>query len=321
MHQAICDGWSLGVLIEDIATSYDAFSSGRESPLAPLSYQYADYAHWQRHWRSNPQIVAQLAYWREQLREPLPIIELAKSADRSGLDDLRTTRRRWGLPASLATAARSFGHQEGGTLFIALLAALKTLLHGYLGQDDLRVAANVANRNRPGTELLIGPFVNTVILRTNLGGDPSAREVLRRVRATTLRAFQHQDLPFEELALTLESERGLRPESLARVMILLQNASLRPQAGSRGSLAFEEADPTLIHPLVSITTFDIILALVETHIGLVGTCIYKPHLFSAETVDRLLQDFETTIEQMVTHPERPISAIQLSAMRNDRAGN
>jgi Condensation domain len=311
MHQIICDGWSLGVLVEEIAALYDTFSRGGQSPLAPLSYQYADYAHWQRNWKSNPEMVAQLAYWREQLRDPLPAIELVKTSDRSPIDDLRTARRRWSLPPSLAEAATRLSHQEGGTLFMALVAALKMLLRGYLGQDDLRVATNVANRNRPGTEALIGPLANAVILRTNLDGDPSPREVLRRVRATTLRAFEHQDLPFEELALTLEAERGLRPESLARIMILLQNAALRPQARPEGLLAVEEADPTLISPLVTATTFDVILALVETPIGLVGTCIYKPHILSVETIDRLLRDFEATVELMVTHPERPISAFAL----------
>jgi hypothetical protein len=320
MHQVICDGSSLGVLIEELAALYDAFSSGGKSPLPELSYQYADYAHWQRQWKSNPETLAQLAYWREQLREPLPDIELAQRGDRTPLDDLRTARRRWGMPASLAKAASRLSHQEGGTLFMALVAALKTLLHGYLGETDMRVATNVANRNRPGAEALIGPLVNTVILRTNLGGDPSTREVLRRVRATTIAAFEHQDLPFEELALSLETERDVAPESLARIMILLQNATLRPRVSSAGALAFEEADPTLISPLVTTTTFDVIFALVEVGIGLIGTCIYKPHLFSPETVDRLLRDFESTLEQMVTEPERPISAIRVTGMRDARAG-
>ena len=257
----------------------------------------------------------------QRVREPLPIIELAKSGNRSAMDDLRTARRRWGLPASLAEAARRFSHQQGGTLFMALVAALKMLLHDYLGQDDLLVATNVANRNRPGAESLIGPLANTVILRTNLAGDPSPQEVLRRVRATTLQAFEHQDLPFEDLALALEAERDRRPESLARIMILLQNAALRPRARSEGSLAFREADPTLILPLVTATTFDVILALVETTNGLVGTCIYKPHLFSAESIDRLLRDFERAVEQLVTQPERPISTIRLPGKSNDRAGN
>ena len=172
MHQIICDGWSLGVLVEELIASYDAFSAGEESPLAPLSIQYADFAHWQRHWPSHPDIVAQLEYWREQLRDPLPVMQLARVRPSRTIDDLRTARREWALPAGLAEAAKRFSHGEGGTLFMALVAALKTLLHRYLGQDDLRVATNVANRNRPGTEGLIGPLANTVILRTNLAWRP-----------------------------------------------------------------------------------------------------------------------------------------------------
>jgi acyl-CoA synthetase (AMP-forming)/AMP-acid ligase II/acyl carrier protein len=311
MHQVICDGWSLGVFVEELVTLYDTFSAQGESTMAPLSYQYADFAHWQRRWRSHPEIVAQLAYWREQLREPLPVIQLAKADRRRTSDDLQTVRRRWTLPASLVDAARRFGHQERGTLFMVLVAALKTLLHRYVGEDDLRVATNVANRNRPGTEALIGPLVNTVILRTDLGGDPSSQEVLRRVRAATLGAFDHQDLPFDELAEALERERAIRPTSLAQIMILLQNANLRPPTRFEGTLACEEANPNMILPLVTITTFDLILALVESSFGLVGTCIYKPHLFSAGEIDRLLQGFENVIEQMVAWPERSISAIRV----------
>jgi non-ribosomal peptide synthetase component F len=181
------------------------------------------------------------------------------------------------------------------------------------------VATNVANRNRPGTEALIGPLTNTVVLRTNLSGDPSSREVLRRVRATTLAAFDHQDLPFEEVAETLERERATRPASLAQIMILLQNATLRPPARFEGTLACEEAIPSIVLPLVTTTTFDVIFALIESGLGLVGTCIYKPHLFSAEEIDRLLQGFETVIEQMVAQPEQPISEIRVLQW-NDRAG-
>ncbi len=315
MHQVVCDGWSLGVFVEELVTLYDTFSAHGESPLAPLSYQYADFAHWQRHWKSHSEIVAQLEYWREQLREPLPVIHLAKPGCRRTSDDFQTLRRRWTLRASLVEAARRFGHQERGTLFTVLVAALKTLLHRYLGEDDLRVATNIANRNRPGTEALIGPLANTVILRTNLGGDPNSQEVLRRVRATTLAAFDHQDLPFEELAETLERERAIRPASLAQIMILFQNATLRPQARFGGTLACEEANPNMILPLVTTTTFDVIFALIESSLGLAGTCIYKPHLFSTKEIDRLLQGFEHVIEQMVAQPERPISAIRVLEMR------
>jgi non-ribosomal peptide synthetase component F len=214
------------------------------------------------------------------------------------------------LSASLAEAAKRFSRQEGGTLYMALVAALQTLLHRYLGQDDVRVATNVANRNRPGTEALIGPLVNTVILRTNLGGDPNPREVMRRVRSTALAAFAHQDLPFEELVQTLERERRLAP--LANAMMIFQNSALRPTANSGHKLSFEEANPNMLVPLVTMTSFDVILMLRETPSGLAGTCVYKPHLFRTGKINRLLRDFEEVLKHMTTQPEQPISAIRVS---------
>ena len=203
---------------------------------------------------------------------------------------------------------------------MVLVAALKTLLHRNLGEEDLRVATNVANRNRPGTQALIGPLVNTLILRTNLGGDPSSHEVLRRVRATTLAAFDHQDLPFEELAEALECEQAIRPASLAQVMILFQNATLRSPARLEAKLACEEANPDMILPLVTTTTFDVILAFVESSTGLSGTCIYPPHIFSIEEIDRLLQGYESVLNQMVMRPEQSISAIRVvDQLRSDPA--
>jgi non-ribosomal peptide synthetase component F len=193
---------------------------------------------------------------------------------------------------------------------MALVAALKELLHRYLGQDDVRVATNVANRNRPGTDALIGPLVNTVVLRTNLGGDPNHREVMRRVRSTAIAAFAHQNLPFEELVQTLDRERQLAP--LANVMILLENAALRQIANSGQKLSFEEANPNMLVPLVTITSFDVILMLRESSHGLAGTCVYKPRLLQARTIDRLLRDFREVLECMTTRPEQPISSICIS---------
>jgi acyl-CoA synthetase (AMP-forming)/AMP-acid ligase II len=311
MHQVIGDGWSLGVFADELLNLYDAFSAQAASPLAPLPIQYADFAYRQRHWQSHPDILAQLEYWREQLRDPLPAMQLAAAGSRSTIEGLCTARREVALPANLAEAAKRFANRDGGTLFMALLAALKTLLHCYLSQEDLRVATLVANRNRPGTEGLIGPLVNTLILRTHLRGDPSPRELMHRVRATTLAAFAHQDLPFEELAEVVLRERAVEPASLARVMIVLQNATLRPIATSGHALAFEEANPNALMPLVTITTFDIILMLHESIDGLVGSCVYKPRLFDAATIDHLLRDFQSVLEQMVTQPDRPISAIRI----------
>ena len=311
MHQTVGDGWSLGALGNELAALYDTFLAGEASPLAPLSMQYADFAYWQRHWQLHPDMVAQLEYWRKQLHDPLPIMGLATARPTRTVEDLLTARRTVDIPASLSEAAKRFSHREGGTLFMALVAALKTLLHLYLGQEDLRVATLVANRNRPGTEGVIGPFANTVILRANLSGDPSPQEVMRRVRATTLAAFANQDLPFEVLVEALERERALKPATLAQVMIQLQNATLRPIANVGRTLTFEEANPTMLVPLVTATTFDVILIFHESTHGLMGSCVYKPRLFDATTIDRLLRDFQSVLEQMVTQPERPITAIRV----------
>jgi non-ribosomal peptide synthetase component F len=190
-----------------------------------------------------------------------------------------------------------------------LIAAFKTLLHRYTGEDDLRVATHLANRNRPGTAGLIGPLVNTVILRTSLSGDPSSREVMRRVRATTLAAFANQDIPFEEVVSTLERERGVEPAALAQVLIWLQNAALRPIIREGQGLSFEEVDPAMLTHPAAVTAFDIMLMLRESTQGLIGSCVYKPHLFAAETVDRMLGHFEQVLENMIIQPERRISAI------------
>ena len=172
---------------------------------------------------------AQLAYWTEQLRDPLPVLELPTDRPRGTAFHVRTARQPLELPSTLFEALKDRSQQEGSTLFMTCLAAFKMLLYGYTGQEDVCVATLVANRTRQETEGLIGLFVNTVILRTDLGGNPTCREVLQRVRATTLAAYAHQDLPFEELVRTLERERNLQRTSLCQVMVIWQNSMLQPQ--------------------------------------------------------------------------------------------
>lgn len=308
MHVIIQDGWSLGVFIREIATLYGSFIAGLTSPLAPLPIQYADFAHWQRQWRSSPDIVNQFRYWREQLHDPLPRIKLGigHSAE---IVDFRKGHLKVACPAELTDAAKGFSQRQGVTLFMTLVAALKILLHRYVGENDLRIATHVANRNRALTEGLIGRLVNTVILRTDLGGDPTAQEVVRRVRATSVAAFANQDLPFEEVVAAFEHERSLDRSALAQVLFWLQNSSLRPETSSAYGLVFEEVDPsTLTHPAI-ITAFDLMLMLRESAKGLVGTCIYNPHLFSAEAVECLFRDFQHVLREIILQPQRRISEI------------
>lgn len=310
-HVIIQDGWSLGVFIRELAALYAAFAAGRASPLAPLPIQYADFAHWQRGWRSRPDMVAQLQFWREQLHDPLPRMNLGTSQS-ADVDDFSTAQLKVALPADLAAAAKRLSQAEGVTLFMTLLAALKTVFHRYTKELDLRVATHVANRNRPRTEGLIGRLVNTVVLRTSFDGDPTFQEVLRRVRATTLAAFANQDLPFEEVAATLERERSLDRAVLAQTLFWLQNSSLRPEVSPGPGLAFEEVDPSILtHPAV-VTAFDLMLMLRESTKGLVGTCVYNAHLFSADNAKSFLRDFQHLLGEVTLEPERRISTIPMS---------
>jgi non-ribosomal peptide synthetase component F len=187
------------------------------------------------------------------------------------------------------------------------MAAINVLLYGYTGQDDVGVATLVANRVQPGTEHLIGLCVNTVLLRTDLSGQPTCREVLRRVRATTLGAYAHQDLPFEELLRSLEREQRLQRTSLAQLLVIWQNAVAWPGQFAAHALRFQDMDQSLVLPSVSLTTFDIILVLHERPHALSGTCIYKTDLFDETTVRRLLSDFSAVLTGLSTRPEQPLA--------------
>jgi hypothetical protein len=310
MHHIISDGWSMGVFAHELAVSYDAFATGASSPLPELPIQTADVAYWQRRWQCSEAMEAQLAYWQHQLRDPLPMLALPTDRPREAALSLRTAYQTLVLPAELCAALRRLSHGAGGTLFMTLIAACKILLHSYTGQDDLRVATLTANRSRHETEGLIGLFANTVILRTDLGGNPTGRQVLHRVRATTLAAYAYQELPFEDLVQTLERRPGFKRASLCQVMVLLQNARGRPQPRPASPLRFEEVGPTTLAPAMRATTFDIVLILREGLRGLAATCIYKAGLFDAATISGLLEDFRRVLERLVAQPEEPLSTFR-----------
>jgi non-ribosomal peptide synthetase component F len=281
LHHIISDGWSLGVLVHELAVLYDAFAAGKPSPLSALPLQYADFASWQRQWQHDAVMEAQLAYWKEQLHDPLPVVE---------------------LPSGLVKAVKGLSHGEGSTLFMTCLAAFKMLLFGYTGQEDVRLATLVANRTCQETEGMIGLFVNTVILRTDLGGNPTCLEVLQRVRATTLAAYTHQDLPFEDLVRTLERERNIEPASLCQAMVIWLNAMVQPRHCAAHALSFLPMEQNVWAPDVALTTFDIILTLREKPQGLTGLCLYKADLFDAATISRMLDDFQYVLGCLSTQP-------------------
>jgi amino acid adenylation domain-containing protein len=310
MHHIVADGWSLGVLAHELAVLYDAFSANEPSPLPELRIQYADFAHWQRQWQGNGMMATQLAYWQGQLRDPLPVLELPTDRPRGTALSFRTAHQTLVLPSKLTEALIGLSHRDGSTLFMTLMASFKMLLYGYTGQEDLCVATHIANRNRHETEEVIGLFVNTVILRTDLRGDLTRQEVLQRVRATALAAYAHQDLPFEDLVQTLEGERGLKPSSLCQVMVIMQNAIQRALQRSARTLSFLETDLNVPMPPLMVNTFDVVLLLRERPQGLTVSAIYKQNLFDATTIARMLGDFQRVLECLIGGPEQPLSTFR-----------
>ncbi|RMF36691.1 MAG: non-ribosomal peptide synthetase, partial [Chloroflexi bacterium] len=222
MHHIISDGWSMRVLVQELAALYDAFSHGRPSPLPDLPIQYADFALWQREWLQGEVLEEQLAYWKQQLSGSPPVLELPTDRPRPPVQSFRGAHRPFMLPRPLSQAIKALCRREGVTPFMLLLAAFQTLLHRYTGQDDISVGTPIANRNRAEIEGLIGYFANTLVLRTDLSGDPPFRELLKRVREVALGAYAHQDLPFEMLVDALQPERDLSHTPLFQVMFVLQ---------------------------------------------------------------------------------------------------
>ncbi|WP_242295072.1 condensation domain-containing protein, partial [Bacillus cereus group sp. BfR-BA-01381] len=199
MHHIISDGWSMDVIIKELSTLYEDFCSGGSSSLSELSIQYADFAVWQRDWLQAGTLEKQLAYWKEQLGGELPVLNLPIDRPRTVKQTYQGSIERLVLSKQLTQKVRSLSKQEGTTLFMTLLAAFKTLLYRYTGQEDIIVGSPIANRNRSEIEGLVGFFVNTLPLRTKLSGDKTFREVLKLIRETSLEAYAHQDVPFEKL--------------------------------------------------------------------------------------------------------------------------
>jgi amino acid adenylation domain-containing protein len=300
MHHIVFDAWSIGVLIEEVGTLYTAFSHGQPSTLEELPLQYADFAHWQRQWLSGETLDTHLAYWREQLAD-ISVIELPTDRPRPPVQTYNGAMRSLLLPEALTSQLKALSRREGATLYMTLLAAFKTLLHRYTGQTDISVGTPIANRNRAEIEKLIGFFINTLVLRTDLSGNPNFRTLLGRVRETSLNAYTHQDMPFEYLVEQLQPERDMGRPPLFQVMFaLLQNAPLE---------ALRLPGITLSPLAVATGTakFDLLLFAEDTEHGLRMALEYNTDLFDAATIERMLENFRTLLTSIADDTEQHLS--------------
>ncbi|MEH2238479.1 non-ribosomal peptide synthetase [Nostoc sp.] len=317
MHHIICDDWSIGVLIRELGMLYTAFAQNQTPFLSELPLQYADFAHWQREWLQGEVLQTQLTYWQQQLNG-ISMLHLPTDKPRSAIQSYQGATQFFELPKKLTDALEKLSQQEGVTFFMTLLAAFKTLLFRYTHQEDIAVGSPIANRNRSEIEGLIGFFVNSLVLRSNLSGNPTFRELLDRVREVTLGAYNQQDLPFDKLVEELHPERNLSHHPLFQVVFSFQNSPM-------SALELPGLVPSFINIDLKKTRFDLELHLWkcsddfrslwganwEYSEGVRGVIIYNTDVFEEATINRMLEHFKTLLLSIVTNPEQRIANLPL----------
>jgi amino acid adenylation domain-containing protein len=301
MHHVVSDGWSMGVFYRELGALYDAYLAGEEPNLHPLPIQYADYAAWQRAWLVDENLAGQLDYWRTKL-EGAPPLDLPTDRPRPAVQSYRGARHAFTLGTDLTEDLNALARREGATVFMVMTAMLKVLLSRYAGQDDVVVGSPIAGRNRSELEGLIGFFINSLALRTDLSGDPTVLELIARVRETTLDAYAHQDLPFEKLVEELKVERSLSRHPVFQVSFSHQNAEMGLPESRTLRWWMHEGD-------THSTKFDVTIGVSEVGGSLHGGVEYAADLFDAATIERMMEQWRVLMEGAVSQPTRRISEL------------
>ncbi|MBD2540823.1 non-ribosomal peptide synthetase [Coleofasciculus sp. FACHB-SPT36] len=304
MHHIVSDGWSRGVIIQELAALYEAFCQGKPSPLPELPIQYADFAAWQQQQLMGEVLETQLNYWKQQLAGASPILELPTDRPRPTANSFRGARQFFTISQPLALSLRALSQQSESTLFMTLLAAFNTLLYRYTGQEDILIGTPMTNRTQKETEPLIGFFVNTLVLRTLLSENISFRELLARVREVALQAYAHQDLPFEKLVEELQPSRDRSYTPLFQVMFALHTAP-------KTALQLPGLSLSLLEVETGTAKFDLTLEITDTEQGLTGSLEYNTDLFDEATITRMLGHFQTLLESIVANPDCRLSDLPL----------
>ncbi|SOD42119.1 non-ribosomal peptide synthetase [Nitrosovibrio sp. Nv4] len=306
MHHIISDAWSNRIVIDEFAVQYRARINGREPSLPALPIQYADYAIWQRNWLEAGEKERQLAYWRSQLGEEHPVLQIPTDYPRPSNANYRAARHTFTLPAGLVTRLQRQAQSQGATLFMVLLAGFQALLHRYTGQQDIRVGVPIANRHRVEIENIVGFFVNTQVLRNHIDGRMPLRAILDQAREAALGAQTHQDLPFEQLVEALQPERNLNQNPLFQVMYNHLREDYRALEQLPG-LTVEN------HELSEqAAQFELTLDTAEQPDGrLEATFTYASELFESATIERLGGHYLHLLQQLAEHPEQSLGDIDI----------
>ncbi|WP_424101444.1 amino acid adenylation domain-containing protein [Moorena producens] len=309
LHHIAGDGWSLTVLPKELSAIYTATLEDKPFPLPELPIQYADFAVWQRNYLQGETLETQLSYWKQKLQD-LPQLQLPIDYPRSPVQTFNGASIPIKIPATLTSKVKQLTQKQGTSLFMTLLAAFKILLYRYSGQESIVVGSPIANRNRSEIEGLIGFFVNSLVMYTDLRGEPSFIEVLNRVKQTALEAYSHQDIPFEKLVEELQPERSLSQNPLFQVMFAVQQEENLKQSFSLPNLKVELAWEKWMGELMTVR-MDIEFNLWPVGEEIKGFCAYNQDLFEAETISRMLSHYQNLLSAAVETPEEPVSQLPL----------
>lgn len=304
MHHVISDGLSTQIILRELIALYEAFGRGQPTPLAPLPIQFADYAVWQRGWLQDAALEQQLAYWKDRLAGALPVLDIPTDMPRPPIRSANGSKEPLRLGKELVAALSRIGREEGATTFMVLLAVYKVLLHRHSGQDDLIVGAPVANRTRHESADIVGFVANTVVLRTRLDGDPTFRELVRRVRDACVGAFRHQDMPFQKIVEVLNPPRDMSRTPIFQGFFTFHEIS--SQATRMGDLE--------LHPVVAgsnVSRMDLALFLRELDTEILGSLEYNTDLFTRDTIVRMVGHFTTLAESAAASPATPLSRLTM----------
>ncbi|MGK7919366.1 MAG: condensation domain-containing protein, partial [Trichodesmium sp.] len=288
LHHIATDGWSVGIFAQELAAFYQGIVTGKPSQLPELPVQYVDFAVWQRQWLQGTTIQRQIDYWKEKLKE-LPQLQLPTDYSRPARETFRGGEKTFSLSAALTAKLDRLSQQHGFTMFITLLAGFKVLLYRYSGQQGITVGSPIANRNRREIEGLIGFFVNSLVMYTEIEGEASFLEVLNKVRQTAIEAYAHQDIPFEKLVEELQPQRSLQHHPLFQVMFAVHQTNSFVSSFSLPNLEMS-LSPV---PEVEMTVrMDLELHLWPEGEEIKAFCAYNRDLFEAETISRMLSHYE-----------------------------
>jgi len=305
LHHIASDGWSLTVLPKELSAIYTATLEDQPSPLPDLPIQYADFAVWQRNYLQGQTLETQLNYWKQKLQN-LPTLQLPTDYLRPRVQTFNGASIPINIPATVTSKVKQLSQKQGTTLFMTLLAAFKVLLFRYSGQESIAVGTPIANRNRSEIEGLIGFFVNSLVMSTDLGGDPNFTEVLNRVKQTALEAYSHQDIPFEKLVEELQPQRTLSQNPLFQVMFALQQSELVKPSFNLPNLEVGWYEGVGVEMTVR---FDLELHLLQVGEEIKGFCAYNRDLFEEQTISRMMSHYENLLSAAVETTEQPISQL------------